>query len=52
MRDKQIIHDILFIALFIKPRPLSVRVVGRTHGAPCRGYGYVPLRFGGTSFGE
>ena len=27
---------------------------GRTHGAPNRGYGYVPLRFGGegTSLGE
>ena len=25
---------------------------GRTHGAPYRGYGYVPLRFGGTSLGE
>ena len=21
--------------------------IGRTHGAPYRGYGYVPLRFGG-----
>ena len=21
-------------------------VIGRTHGAPNRGYGYVPLRFG------
>ena len=21
---------------------------GRTHGAPYRGYGYVPLRFGGN----
>ena len=26
--------------------------IGRTHGAPCRGYGYVPLRFGGTSLAE
>ena len=31
--------------------------LGRTHGAPYRGYGYVPLRFGGggdggTSLGE
>ena len=31
--------------------------IGRTHGAPYRGYGYVPLRFGGggglgTSLGE
>ena len=26
--------------------------VGRTHGAPYRGYGYVPLRYGGTSLGE
>ena len=27
--------------------------LGRTHGAPNRGYGYVPLRFGGgTSLGE
>ena len=26
--------------------------VGRTHGAPYRGYGYVPLRFGGTSLGN
>ena len=25
---------------------------GRTHGAPYRGYGYVPLRFGGTALGE
>ena len=25
---------------------------GRTHGAPYRGYGYVPLRFGGTLLGE
>ena len=25
---------------------------GRTHGAPHRDYGYVPLRFGGTSLGE
>ena len=24
--------------------------VGRTHGAPYRGYGYVPLRFGGNVF--
>ena len=30
-------------------------MIGRTHGAPYRGYGYVPLRFGGgrgTSLGE
>ena len=28
--------------------------LGRTHGAPYRGYGYVPLGFGGggTSLGE
>ena len=27
--------------------------LGQTHGAPYRGYGYVPLRFeGGTSLGE
>ena len=30
--------------------------LGRTHGAPYRGYGYIPLRFGegggGTSLGE
>ena len=31
--------------------------LGRTHGAPYRGYGYVPLKFGGgggagTSLGE
>ena len=28
--------------------------LGRTHGAAYRGYGYVPLRFGGggTSLGE
>ena len=30
--------------------------LGRTHGVPYRGYGYVPLRFGevgeGTSLGE
>ena len=28
--------------------------LGRTHGAPYHGYGYVPLRFGGrgTSLGE
>ena len=28
--------------------------LGRTHGAPYRGYGYVPLGFGGggTSIGE
>ena len=26
--------------------------LGRTHGAPYRSYGYVPLRFGGTSLGE
>ena len=25
---------------------------GRTHGTPYRGYGYVPLRFEGTSLGE
>ena len=24
-----------------------IRCLGRTHGAPYRGYGYVPLRFGG-----
>ena len=27
------------------------RNVGRTHGAPYRGYGYVPLRFGGGGGG-
>ena len=26
--------------------------IGRTHGAPYRGYEYVPLRFGGTSLRE
>ena len=26
-------------------------LVGRTHGAPYRGYGYVPLRFGGWGGG-
>ena len=31
----------------------SKTTLGRTHGAPYRGYGYVPLRFGGgTSLGE
>ena len=25
--------------------------LGRTHGAPYRGYGYVPLRFGGKGGG-
>ena len=32
----------------------KVSFFGRTHGAPYRGYGYVPLRFGGggTSLGE
>ena len=25
--------------------------IGRTHGAPYRGYGYVPLRFGGWGGG-
>ena len=29
-------------------RSLGVRSIGRTHGAPYRGYGYVPLRFGGN----
>ena len=27
-------------------------ITGRMHGAPYRGYGYVPLRFGGTSLGK
>ena len=36
---------------------LSRLIIGRTHGARYRGYGYVPLRFvegggGGTSLGE
>ena len=26
--------------------------LGRTHGAPYRGYGYVPLRFGGGAGGR
>ena len=26
----------------------SKTTLGRTHGAPYRGYGYVPLRFGGN----
>ena len=31
---------------------LQLLTHGRTHGAPYHGYGYVPLRFGGTSLGE
>ena len=27
-------------------------ILGRTHGAPYRGYGYAPLQFWGTSLGE
>ena len=32
----------------------TTKGIGRTHGAPYRGYGYVPLRagVGGTSLGE
>ena len=29
----------------------EVTAFGRTHAAPYRGYGYVPLRLGGTSLG-
>ena len=34
--------------LNISEQTLSHRKVGRTHGAPYRGYGYVPLRFWGN----
>ena len=30
----------------------TFHALGRMHGAPYRRYGYVPLRFGGTSLGE
>ena len=32
---------------YIVPSISLTANVGRTHGAPYRGYGYVPLRFGG-----
>ena len=34
------------IFLQINKRDLFDKIFGRTHGAPYRGYGYVPLRFG------
>ena len=35
-----------FINVFLH---YSQKLYGRTHGAPYRGHGYVPLRLGGTS---
>ena len=32
-------------------RVCMIKAVGRTHGAPYRGYGYVPLRLGGGGGG-
>ena len=40
LRELEYTHTLWFVSF------------GRTHGAPYRGYGYVPLRFGGTSLEE
>ena len=46
-------HTYLCIYMYISQHERAGFSPGRTHGAPYRGYGYVPLRFGGgTSSGE
>ena len=34
--------------MYIRLDQLAAGKDGQTHGAPYRGYGYVPLRFGGN----
>ena len=43
-----VLNFFIFVSLYISRVPEQNIVIGRTHGAPYRGYGYVPLRFGGN----
>ena len=46
------IHTHTYLITRIEIHTHTYLSTGRTHGTPYRGYGYVPLRFEGTSLGE
>ena len=46
------IHTHTYLITRIEIHTHTYLSIGRTHGTPYRGYGYVPLRFEGTSLGE
>ena len=66
MHAPEHVHILQISAYFLRMRKVSLalesiknavcnkqNILGRTHGAPYRGYGYVPLKLaGGTSLGE
>ena len=41
-----------YMHMYLSTVAMNLKIIGRTHGARYRGYGYVPLRLGGWGGGR